>query len=132
MRLLFIVKNFEHFSNKFSGFENELGTKLLTLTRLLRRKLIKGWLVWINIVFSLQSHLFELAIRPSDSKHDIDIKTHWKIKSGRAKLVFSKRCASKIWGGSVRSDLKKTRLLHLGNVEKQPHPQFSAQRAPEG
>ena len=35
-------------------------------------------------------------------------------------------------GGSVRSDLKKTRLLHLGNVEKPPHPQFSAKRAPEG
>ena len=30
----------------------------------------------------------------------------------------------------MRSDLKKTRLLHLGNVEKPPHPQFSAQRAP--
>ena len=35
-------------------------------------------------------------------------------------------------GGSVRSDLKKTRLLHLGNVEKPLHPQFSAQRAREG
>ena len=27
---------------------------------------------------------------------------------------------------------KKTRLLHLGNVEKPPDPEFSAQRAPEG
>ena len=27
---------------------------------------------------------------------------------------------------------KKTRLLHLGNVEKPPHPQFSTQREPEG
>ena len=27
-------------------------------------------------------------------------------------------------GGSVRSDLEKTRLLHLGNVKKTPHPQF--------
>ena len=26
----------------------------------------------------------------------------------------------------------KTRLLHLGNVEKPRHPQFSARRAPEG
>ena len=34
-------------------------------------------------------------------------------------------------GGSFRSNLKKTRLLHLGNVEKLPHTQFSAQRAPE-
>ena len=28
--------------------------------------------------------------------------------------------------------IKKTRLVNLGNVEKPPHPQFSAQRAPEG
>ena len=34
--------------------------------------------------------------------------------------------------GSVRSDFKKTRLLHLGNFGKPPHPQFFAQRAPEG
>ena len=27
---------------------------------------------------------------------------------------------------------KKTRLLHLGNVEKPPHPQLSAQRRCEG
>ena len=32
----------------------------------------------------------------------------------------------------MRFDLEKTRLLHLGNVEKSPHPHFSAQRAPEG
>ena len=36
--------------------------------------MIKGWLVLINIVFSLQSHSFELAMKPSDSKHDLDIK----------------------------------------------------------
>ena len=30
-----------------------------------------------------------------------------KWKQEGLKLVFSKRCASKIWGGSVRSDLKK-------------------------
>ena len=29
----------------------------------------------------------------------------------------------------MRSDLKKTRLFHLRNVEKPPHPQFYAQRA---
>ena len=28
--------------------------------------------------------------------------------------------------------LKKTRLPHFGNVEKPLHPQFFAQRAPEG
>ena len=27
---------------------------------------------------------------------------------------------------------KKSRVLQLGNVEKPPHAQFSAQRAPEG
>ena len=30
------------------------------------------------------------------------------MKSGKVKSVFSKRCASKIWGGSVRSDLKNS------------------------
>ena len=32
----------------------------------------------------------------------------------------------------MRSDFNKTRLFHLRNVEKPPHPQFPAQRAPEG
>ena len=32
----------------------------------------------------------------------------------------------KIWG-----PIEKTRLLHLGNVEKPPQPQLFAQRAPE-
>ena len=36
---------------------------------------IKSWLVWINIVFSFQSRPFELAIKSSDQKHDLDIKT---------------------------------------------------------
>ena len=44
---------------------------------------------------------------------------------------FQKDAHQKSEGGAVRSD-KKNRLLHLGNVGKQPHPQFSAQRAPEG
>ena len=47
------------------------------------------------------------------------------------KSVFSKRCASKIWWGVSEVRFKKTRLIHLGNVEKPPHPHFSAQRAPE-
>ena len=34
--------------------------------------------------------------------------------------------------GVSKVRFKKTRLLHLGNDEKPPHPQFSAQRAPEG
>ena len=43
------------------------------------------------------------------------------MKSGRALIgIFQK----------IR--FEKTRLLHLGNVEKPPHPQFSAQRVPEG
>ena len=48
------------------------------------------------------------------------------------KWYFSKDAHQKSEGGSVRSDVKKTRLLHLGNVEKPPHPQLSAQRACEG
>ena len=28
--------------------------------------------------------------------------------------------------------LEKTRLVHLGNVQKPPHPQFSTLRAPTG
>ena len=55
-------------------------------------------------------------MKPSDSKH----------------RYLPKDAHQKSDGGSERSDLKKTRLLHLGNVEKPPHPQFSAQRAPEG
>ena len=34
-------------------------------------------------------------------KTDLYRKTHWKMKAERLKLVFSKRCASKICGGSV-------------------------------
>ena len=37
--------------------------------------MIEGWLVSINIAFPLQSHSFELAIKASDAKHDLDIKT---------------------------------------------------------
>ena len=84
------------------------------------------------------------------------------MKAEGLKSVFSKRYASKIWGGVsevrfkkkldsftletseshlIRNFLpnckfsilqKKTQLLHLENVEKPPHPQFFAQRAPEG
>ena len=53
----------------------ELKIFLLTLTRLLRRKLR----------FS--------AIKLSDSKHDLDIKPTEKSKLEGLKLVFSKRCA---------------------------------------
>ena len=45
------------------------------------------------------------------------------------KLVFSKRCTSKIWGGSVRSDLKNLDSFTLETSKNPPHPQFSAQRA---
>ena len=52
------------------------------------------------------------------------------MKSGRAQIRIFQKMRIKNW--SVRSDLKKTRLLHLGNVEKPLHLQFFAQRAPEG
>ena len=70
--------------------------------------MIKGCLVWINIVFSLQSHSFESAIKPSDSEDDRDIKPTEKWNLEGLKLGFSKRCAST------------------------PHLHFSAQRACEG
>ena len=55
------------------------------------------------------------------------------MKSGRAKIgIFQKMRIKNLKGGSVRSNFEKTRLLHLENLEKPPHPQFSAQRAPEG
>ena len=54
------------------------------------------------------------------------------MKFGRASIdIFQKMPIENLRGVSeVR--FKKTRLLHLGNVEKPLQPQFSAQRAPEG
>ena len=50
------------------------------------------------------------------------------MKSGRAKIGFFQKM--RIRGGVSEIRFKKTRLLHLGNVEEPPHPQFSAQWAP--
>ena len=82
-----------------------------------------NWIIFRNKNFKL----FEI---------DHFFRTSWSkqnflrvLSSEGLKLVFSKRCASKIWGGG---GFKKTRLLHVGNVEKPPHPQLSVQRAPEG
>ena len=38
--------------------------------------------------------------------------------------IFQKIRIKNLKGVSEGSDLKKTRLLHLGNVEKPPHPQL--------
>ena len=56
------------------------------------------------------------------------------VKFGKTKIdIFKKmRVRNLRGGGSVKSDLEKTRLLNLRNVEKPTHPQFSGQRAPEG
>ena len=56
------------------------------------------------------------------------------MKSGRAQIrIFQKMRIKNLRGeGGQCGPIKKNRLLHLGNVEKPPHPQFSAQRAPEG
>ena len=54
------------------------------------------------------------------------------MKSGRAKICIYQKMRIKNLRRSVRSDFKKTRLLHLGNLEKPPHPHFSAHWAPEG
>ena len=54
------------------------------------------------------------------------------MKAGRAKISIFKKMRIENLRGSVRSDFKKTRLLHLENVEKPSHPQLSAQGACEG
>ena len=54
------------------------------------------------------------------------------MKAGRASIGIFQKMRIENLRRSVRSDFKKTRLLHLGNVEKPPQPQFSAQRAFEG
>ena len=51
------------------------------------------------------------------------------MKAGRALIGIFQKMRIKNLGGSVRSDLKKTRLLHLENVEKTLYPQLSAQGA---
>ena len=45
---------------------------------------------------------------------------------------FPKDAHQKSEGEVSEVRFRKTRLLHLGNVEKPPHPHISAQRAPEG
>ena len=54
------------------------------------------------------------------------------MKARRAKIGNFQKMRIKNLSGVSQVRLEKTRLLHLGNVEKPPHPQFSAQRAPEG
>ena len=54
------------------------------------------------------------------------------MKSGRAYIgIFQKMRIKNLLGVSVIR-FKKTRLLHLGNVEKPAHLQLFAQRAPKG
>ena len=54
------------------------------------------------------------------------------MKAGRASVGIFQNMHIKNLRGVSKVRFKKTRLLHLGNVEKPPHPQFSAQRAPVG
>ena len=54
------------------------------------------------------------------------------MKSGRAQIGSFQKMRIKNIRGVSEVRFKKTRHFHLGNVEKPPHPQFSAQRAPEG
>ena len=49
------------------------------------------------------------------------------MKSGRAQIGFFQNMRIKNLRGVSEVRLKKTRLLHLGNVEKPPHPPFLAQ-----
>ena len=55
------------------------------------------------------------------------------MKAGKAKIgIFQKMRIKNLRGVSEVLFLKKTRLLHLGNVEKPTHQHLSAQRACEG
>ena len=56
------------------------------------------------------------------------------MKAGRAIIgIFQKMRIKNLRGRGVSEvRFKKIRLIHLSNVEKSPHPQFSAQRACEG
>ena len=54
------------------------------------------------------------------------------MKFGRALIGIFQKMRIKNLRGVSEVRLIKTQLLDLGNDEKPPHPQFSAQRAPEG
>ena len=55
------------------------------------------------------------------------------MKAGKAKIgIFQKMRIKNLRGGVSEVRLKKTRLLHLANVEKPSYPQLFAQRTPEG
>ena len=86
--------------------------------------------MWIIIVFFSSISLVRISYKTIWLKTGLDIKPTEKWKPEELKFVFSKRCASKIWGGGVSEvRFKRTRLFRLGNVEKPPHPQFAVQRA---
>ena len=54
------------------------------------------------------------------------------MKAGMARICIFQKMRIKNLREVSKVRLKKIRLLHLGNVKKPPHPQFFAQRAPEG
>ena len=54
------------------------------------------------------------------------------MKSGRPEIDSFRKLRIKNLMGVSEVRFKKTRLLHLGNVEKPPHPDFYARRVPEG
>ena len=54
------------------------------------------------------------------------------MESGMAAIGIFQKMRIKNLRGVSDVQFRKTRLLHLGNVEKLPHPQFFAQGAPEG
>ena len=77
-----------------------------------------------------------ILYEPCYMAHVASIKSllfHLKL-STRKFLLLTLSCPlrKKFEGGVSEVRFRKTRLLHIGNVEKSPHSQFSAQRAPEG
>ena len=57
------------------------------------------------------------VIKPSDSKYDLYLKRTEKLNLEGLKSVFFKRCASKVWWGSVRSYFRKVDSFTLETSE---------------
>ena len=63
--------------------------------------------MWINIVFFSSISFVRVSYKTIWLKHDLNIKTTEKWNLEGLKSVFSKRCASKIWGEVSEVRLKK-------------------------
>ena len=78
--------------------------------------------MWINIIFFSSISFVLISYKTIWPKTWSWYKTHWKWNLEELKLVFSKRCVSKIWGGSVRSGLKILGLKINLHTHSTPSP----------